>query len=469
MDEIRYIAGTLIGAGVDKGSLAEALKEEPHFIACDAGTTDAGPFSLGSGQPAFAREAVKRDLAAFLDAGRRAGIPVLIGSAGTAGADAQVDWTLDIVNEIAREAGVKVGIAVIYAEQEKDTLIELFRQHYIKPLDSAPHLDEDTIKGSVHIVGMMGAEPLQKAFAEGVDCILAGRCSDSALYAALPILHGFPEGLAWHAGKVVECGTMACETAGKGIMFVRLRQDHFLVKPFGQGLRCTPQSVAAHSLYENVDPFHFTESSGTVDITEATYEAVDPITVRVANSHFHPADCYTVKLEGAELLGYQTVIIGGIRDPFLLRQLDSWLDHVRTHIEETIARVLDNQVTKEDYHLVFHVYGRDGVMGSLEPEREVIPKEVGIVLEATAATQQLATVIAQLSRQPLLHYPIAEWHGATTSFACLHNPAYIERGAVYRFNLHHVVIPQSPLEMFRTKYVEIGRTELIDVKQGGVR
>ncbi len=457
MDEIRYIAGTLVGAGVDRGSLDEALKENPHFIACDAGTTDAGPFSLGSGQPAFAREAVKRDIAAFLDAGHRAGIPVLIGSAGTAGEDGQVDWTLDIVNEIVREMGITLRVAVIYAEQDKDALVEVFRQGRLKPLDAAPHVDEDTIKGSAHIVGMMGAEPLQKALAEGVDFILAGRCSDSALYAALPILHGFPEGLAWHAGKVVECGTLACETAGKGIMFVHLRQDHFLVKPFGQGLRCTPQSVAAHSLYENVDPFHFTENSGIVDITEATYEAIDPITVRVAKSHFQPVDPYTIKLEGAELLGYQSVIIGGIRDPFLLRQLDRWLAHVRMYIEETIARVLGDQAAKEnDYHLMFHVYGRDGVMGSLEPEREVISKEVGIVLEVTATTQQLATTIAKLSRQPLLHYPIAEWHGATTTFACLYNPAYIERGAVYRFNLHHVIIPHSPLELFRTKYVKIG-------------
>jgi hypothetical protein len=118
--------------------------------------------------------------------------------------------------------------------------------------------------------------------------------------------------------------------------------------------------------------------------------------------------------------------------------------------------VLGNRATKEDYQLVFHVYGRDGVMGSLEPEREVVPKEVGIVFEVTAATQQLATVIAQLSRQPLLHYPIAEWRGATTSFACLHNPAHIERGPVYGFTFHHVAIPQSPLELFRTTFVEIG-------------
>jgi hypothetical protein len=457
VNEIRYIAGTLVGAGVDTDSLNEALKEHPHFLACDAGTTDAGPFSLGSGQPAFAREAVKRDLAAFLDAGRRAGIPVVIGSAGTAGGDEQVDWTLDIVREIVKETGGgTLRVAVIYAEQDKDVLIELFRQGRITPLDAAPSLDENTIKRSAHIVGMMGVEPLQQALAEGVDLILAGRCSDSALYAALPILRGFPEGLAWHAGKVVECGTMACETLGKGVMFVHLREDHFLVKPFGPGLRCTPQSVAAHSLYENVDPFHFTECSGTVDIREATYEAADPITVRVANSRFQSAHPYTVKLEGAELLGYQTIIIGGIRDPFLLRQLDSWLAHVRAYIEETIARVLGNRVTKEDYQLVFHVYGRDGVMGSLEPEREVVPKEVGIVFEVTAATQQLATVIAQLSRQPLLHYPIAEWRGSTTSFACLHNPAHLERGPVYGFTFHHVVVPQSPLELFRTTFVEIG-------------
>jgi hypothetical protein len=95
-------------------------------------------------------------------------------------------------------------------------------------------------------------------------------------------------------------------------------------------------------------------------------------------------------------------------------------------------------------------------MGSLEPDRTEVPKEVGIVFEVTAPTQQLSTTIAELSRQPLLHYPIAEWSGATTSFACLHNPAHVERGAVYQFNVNHVVLPRSPQEMFRTKFVEIG-------------
>jgi hypothetical protein len=81
---------------------------------------------------------------------------------------------------------------------------------------------------------------------------------------------------------------------------------------------------------------------------------------------------------------------------------------------------------------------------------------VGIVLEATAPTQELAHKLAQLSRQPLLHYPIKEWIGSITAFACLHNPAVIDRGPVYRFNLNHVALPSTPFEMFRTHFIDLG-------------
>src|SRR5882762_7352104 len=97
MEEVRCVAATgALGAGVDRDGLEQAMACEPHFIAADAGTTDAGPFSLGGGQPAFAREAVKHDLALILAAAQHAGIPALVGSAGTAGADTQVDCTLAI-------------------------------------------------------------------------------------------------------------------------------------------------------------------------------------------------------------------------------------------------------------------------------------------------------------------------------------------------------------------------------------
>jgi hypothetical protein len=94
-------------------------------------------------------------------------------------------------------------------------------------------------------------------------------------------------------------------------------------------------------------------------------------------------------------------------------------------------------------------------MGEIEPDPKHLPHEVGIVLEATAPTQERAHKIAQLSRQPLLHYPVKEWAGSITAFACLHNPAVIDRGPVYRFNLNHVAVPSTPFEMFRTHFVDL--------------
>jgi hypothetical protein len=456
LSEIRYVAASgALGVGVDVAALEASLEIEPAFIASDAGTTDAGPFSLGMGVPAFAREAVKRDLTAILCIARKAKIPALIGSAGTAGGDPHVYWVLDIAREIVREHGLSLRTAVIRSEQNKDYLLGLYREGRIRALDPAPAFDEQTIARSTRIVGMMGVEPLQGALEAGAEFVLAGRCSDPALYAALPTLRGFPAGLSWHAGKVTECGTMACEGRRGGVITATIRQNEAILRPIGQGLRCTPQSIAAHSLYENADPYLHKECSGTLDLTRSKYEAIDDTAVRITGSAFHPAEDYTVKLEGAELAGYQSIMIGGIRDPYIIRRLDQWLEEVRRSILKLAQRLLG--LGEKDWSLVFHVYGRNAVMGAREPALDDIPHEVGIVVEATAATQDLATKAAQLARQPFLHHGVPEWMGGITSFACLHNPAHIDRGAVFRFNMNHVAVPHTKTEMFRTEFIELGR------------
>ena len=63
MEEMRILAPTgVCGSGFLAESFEKALAWKPHFIGCDAGSTDPGPSHLGSGQPAFPRDAVKRDL-----------------------------------------------------------------------------------------------------------------------------------------------------------------------------------------------------------------------------------------------------------------------------------------------------------------------------------------------------------------------------------------------------------------------
>ena len=262
-------------------------------------------------------------------------------------------------------------------------------------------------------------------------------------------MKGIPEGIAWHVGKVVECGTLACETMKRGTMFSRLDRDGAVITPLGEGLRCTPQSIAAHSLYENGDPYLHVECSGTLDLTHSTFEQVDDVSVRISGTAFHRAEQYTRQARRRELVGYQSVIVGGVRDPFIIRQLDSWLADVRGRIERRVELILGKDLKREDWRLDIHVYGRNAVMGMREPKLAELPHEVGLVIVPHGADAGTGIKLADLARQPLLHTPIPEWSGAITGFACLFNQASLDRGPVWRWCTNHVVLPERPMDMFR--------------------
>ncbi len=126
--------------------------------------------------------------------------------------------------------------------------------------------------------------------------------------------------------KILECGA-ACVVLRKypDCMFATVTNDYFIVEPPNPDYRCDPVSVASHNLYENSTPYELVEPSGILDTRHAQYEAVSDRAVRVSGSTFKPAARYTIKLEGVELAGYQSIIVGAVRDPIILRQLDSWL------------------------------------------------------------------------------------------------------------------------------------------------
>jgi hypothetical protein len=456
---MRVLAATgVMGSGFLESSFEAGLARRPHFIGCDAGSTDPGPYCLGAGKMAFARAAVKRDLRLMLRGARRLDIPLLIGSCGTAGGDVHLDWTADILTEIAREEQLRFRVALIHAEQSKDYLQRRLAEGRIKPLHPAPPIDAGVIERSARVVGMMGTEPYLAALDAGADVVLAGRSSDTAIFAGLPVRHGLPAGLAWHAAKILECGAASVERRKTpDCLMATIRADHFIIEPLDPSLRCTPQSVASHTLYENADPFLITESAGTIDATDAQYRAEGDRAVRVSGSAFRPADRYTVKLEGAELAGYQSVIIGSVRDPFIIRQIDDWLARLRQAIDRRVADVYGGTpMAATEWRLDIRVYGRDGTMGALEPVKTVTAHELCLVFEITASSQDTANALAQVTRHQALHLPIPEWSGLITTLACPYNPAHLERGAVYRFTLNHVVEPDDPLEMFPCELREVG-------------
>ncbi|MBI1966102.1 MAG: acyclic terpene utilization AtuA family protein [Betaproteobacteria bacterium] len=452
--EIRALSATgMLGSGFREETLQRAMALKPDFIGADAGSTDPGPHHLGSGVSQFSDAACKRDLRLMLIAARAAKIPVIVGSAGTAGTDLQLERLVRTARDIAREDKLSFKLAAIRSEQDKGYLKRKLREGRIRPLANAPKLDAAVIDRSAHIVGMCGVEPYIEALQNGADVVIAGRSSDTSIFAALPMMKGCNPATVWHAAKILECGA-ACVVLRKypDCMFATITDDSFVIEPPNPDYRCDPASVASHNLYENATPYRLIEPSGVLDTVAAKYEAVSDRAVRVSGSTFRHAGRYTVKLEGAELAGYQSLILGSVRDPIILRQLDSWLEGLIKAARDRIAAVFGAGIEAR-YQLDVRVFGRNSAMGPLESETR-IGHEAGLLFQVTAQTQELATALAKSVGHIAVHYPVPEWTGLITSIAYPYSPAEIARGASYRFNMNHVVEPATPLEMFRIDYQE---------------
>jgi Acyclic terpene utilisation family protein AtuA len=456
MSEIRILSATgILGSGFREETLKRAMALRPDFVGADSGSTDPGPHYLGSGDTLFSDSAYKRDLRLMLLAARAAKIPVIVGSACTAGTDSQLERLAGIARDIAREEKLSFKLATIRSEQDKGYLKQKLRDGKIRPLANAPKLDEDVIDRSAHIVGMAGIEPFVEALQNGAEVVLAGRSSDTSVFSALPVMRGFNPATVWHMAKILECGA-ACVVLRQyaDCMFATVTNDGFVVEPPNPDYRCDPVSVASHNLYENSTPYELIEPSGMLNTLNARYEAISDRAVRVSGSTFRTAERYTIKLEGAELAGYQSIIVGSVRDPVILRQFDSWLDGLVKTTKDRIRAVFGAGIDAR-YRFDVRVFGKNAAMGPLEPET-AIGHEVGLLFQVTAPTQELATALMKSVGHIAVHYPVPEWSGLITSIAFPYSPPEMSRGATYRFNMNHVVEPATPLEMFRIEYEKVG-------------
>jgi hypothetical protein len=439
----------MLGAGFPPESIDRGIELGADVIALDAGSTDSGPYYLGSGTPKTTAAAVARDLRILLRAAAGAGIPLIVGSCGTSGTDSGVDWVAGIAGTILREEGLSLKVARVYSEQRADALKERLNEGRVHPLPPMGDLDAATLDGCTHIVGMMGHEPIVAALAAGADVVLAGRATDTALAAAYPLMKGLPAGPAWHAAKIVECGGQCTTNPRSGGVLATVDHGGFTIEPLDPAVACTPTSVAAHMLYETVDPYRMREPAGTLVVDEATYTALDDRRVRVEGSRFEPAP-HTIKLEGARVTGYETMSFTAIRDPLILGDIDAWLALLH---EVLTARVRQTLGLDPDAYVVdIRPYGYNAVLGDLDPS-SAPPREVGVMLLVNAPDQATATAIAKVANPLMLHLPTPGMD-YLPSLAFPTSPAETERGPAYAFVLNHVVAVDDPTEMFRIELLE---------------
>ncbi|MTI00631.1 acyclic terpene utilization AtuA family protein [Roseibium sp. RKSG952] len=449
MVKVLVPAGAL-GLGYDRKALARGLRENPDIIAIDGGSTDSGPYYLGTGTCKYSSGSVKSEWRELIEARAQAGVPLLIGSAGTCGADSAVDWMAAITREICAELGIKVRLAVLKSGQDAAVMSEALENGRISPLEAAPDISADTLRECTNIVALAGAEQIQAALDTGADIVIAGRTTDTALISALPLARGCHPGAAWHGAKIAECGALATTSPETGTIMVEFDETGFTVTPMAEEARATPHTVSAHMLYENTNPFVLFEPGGHLDVTASTYTPLDERRVRVEGSEWITAGRYTVKLEGARRAGYQTVSLTLVRDPRYVANIHAWCDKVLD-----TAGVKARERVGGDFDIQLRLIGLNATLGELD-KQAASGTEIGILAIATAGTSEASREVAKILNPYLLHHPLTDQEEMPT-FAFPFSPAELSRDVLYEFCLYHVLTVDDPMAPFRLTVEEIGQ------------
>ena len=452
--------GNLGYGGVSEEVWESTMKWGPDAIFQQGTSTDPGPGYLGKGESYADRAGVKHDLRKMINSALRLRIPLLC-SLGGGGSNAGLEWSLKIVDEIAREDNLKFKAAVISSEVDKEFIKgKLERGIKVRLLDRHPRLPEfltpEMVEESSVIVAQMGPEPILKAMEMGTDIVFTGRANDTSLPMALALRQGFAKGISLQTAKVAECSGWAV-----------LREDHVLFPclDLQKGSKSREKygnisGVIAHGVfYERRDPTNPEYMpGGHLNIEKASWEQIDENTTR-ASGGIWIDDPYTVKLEGVKMIGYRTICMAGMRDPFLISKVEDG-SYLKMSEETARKKIADVGISETDYKIYYKVYGLNGVMGGLEPEKKIRSHEICFLVDVLGKSPEISRAVCMLARLQLLHLPYPGRITTAGNVAFPFSPSDIYVGETYVFNIWHLL----PLEgeekyrIFKMRVDEFPRT-----------
>lgn len=443
--------GHLSYAPLEPESFYRGLQEYPGAIIADAGSCDIGPYPLGSDTAASPEEWQRFDLDHMLRGARQLHVPMLISSCNDTGTNTGVDIFVRIIKDIAAEHHLPpFTLAAIRHTLTKADLVRTLQQgERIAGLDGRADLTLDGLERTENVVPVMGAEPFVEALRRGADVIVAARASDCCPFAGYAIAHGIPTDVAYYWGKVLECASFACEPyMGKETIIGTAFEDRVRVTPMHPEQRCTPSSLAGHAMYERNNPFREAVAGGEIDMSRITYRQVDAITTEARGMRFNPAPDYCIKLEGAGKVGERCYIVVGVRDPQTIATIDLAIDWARQKVAAWYGP------EGEAYQLYYHVYGKNGVLGDLEPVTEIRSHELGIVVEAIAPTMTQAEKIVTLGARGIFYARIPT-KGTAGGGAFLTEDVLAGKPA-YEWTMNHVMRVASPMAYFDITLETVG-------------
>ncbi len=452
MDSLTIICpnGHLGFAPLMPGSFNLGVNARPDFIAADSGSDDIGPGPLGTDTSASPESWQRQDLEQMLLAARKNKVPMIIGSAGDTGTNSRVDKFIAMIKDIAEQHQLpKFKLGFFYSEVDKETVrSKIIAGDEITGLDGRDPLTEAELDATANIVAMAGVHPYRKLLEQGADVIIGGRSSDSAIFASAALHHGFPDNQAYYLGKVLECASFCAKPyGGKETVLGEITQESVSVTAMHPDQKCTVASVAGHAMYERSNPFHEYVAGGLLDMTNCDYEQISEKTTRVTGAEFVPSDGIRVKLEGSGLLGYRFVGIAGIRDPQTIARVDQVIEWAKSQVRERFG--------KEGYELHYNVFGRDGIMGRLEPLRDNPSHELCLVVQGVAPTKVMAEELTLIATRQLFYARLPDAKGTAGGVSFVFDEV-LPASPACTWTLNHTMAVADGLELFPTKIVSAG-------------
>ena len=432
-------------------SFQRGVAAGPDYIAADSGSDDVGPVPLGSDTSTSPEAWQRHDLEHMLLAARRLGVPMIIGSAGDTGSNSRVDRYVEIIRELARQhrlAPFRLGY--FHSEVDRGWLRARMQDgQVVSGLDGFDDLTLAELDATDRIVAMAGVHPYVALLRQGADVIIGGRSSDAAVFAAPALHHGFPADLAYYLGKVLECASFCAEPyGGKETVLGEVTGEDVRVTAMHPQQRCTIASVSGHAMYERSNPYEEFFAGGKLDMTRCRYQQLDERTTRVTGSRFVPDRHVRVKLEGSAKVGERFVGLCGIRDPYTIANVDRVIGWARDQVR---ARFGDG-----GYQLHYNVYGRDGIMGELEPLRHRPAHELCVMVQGVAPTIDMARELTMIGLRQMFYARLPDVKGTAGSVAFPLDEV-LHASPAYRWTLNHTVAVDDPLALFPTGMIEVGQ------------
>lgn len=422
----------------------------PDCIAADSGSDDVGPVPLGSDTSTSPQAWQRHDLEQMLLAARKLGVPMVIGSAGDTGSNSRVDLYVRLIKEIAAEhklAPFKIGY--FYSEVDKERVRRALRAgQQVAGLDGYADLTEAELDASDRIVAVAGVHPYIKLLEAGADVVIGGRSSDAAVFAAPALHQGYDADRAFYLGKVLECASFCAEPyGGKETVMGEISAEDVRVTAMHPDQRCTIASVAGHAMYERSNPYEEFFAGGRLDMAECRYEQLSEKTTRITGSRFEPAAQVRVKLEGSGKVGERYMGLCGIRDPYTIANVDRVIAWARDKVRERFG--------DSGYELHYKVYGRDGVMGDLEPLRDQPGHELCVMVQGVAPTAEMAEELTLTGLRQMFYARLPDVKGTAGSVSFPLDEV-VRTSAAYRWTLNHTLPVEDAGELFPTHLTEAG-------------